>query len=51
MRFRGQAGDLFLSTRYDAKNRRYRIEPITHEIPHGTDVFNVSMQRNLASVE
>lgn len=34
-----------------AKNRRYRIEPVTQQIPHGTGILNVSTQRILARKE
>jgi len=37
--------------RFVAKNRRYRIEPVTQQIPHGTGVLNVSTQRILARKE
>jgi hypothetical protein len=30
-----------------AKNRRYRIEPVTQQIPHGTGILNITTQRIL----
>ena len=31
-----------------SKNRRYRIEPVTHKLPHGTGHLLVSTHRVLA---
>jgi hypothetical protein len=34
-----------------SKNRRYRIEPVTHKLPHGTGHLLVSTLRILAKPE
>lgn len=34
-----------------AKNRQYRIEPVTRQIPHGDGILNVSTQRILARTD
>jgi hypothetical protein len=34
-----------------AKNRRYRIEPVTQQIPHGRGILNIATQRILACKE
>ena len=34
-----------------SKNRRYRIEPVTHKLPHGTGHLLVSTDRILATPE
>jgi hypothetical protein len=34
-----------------AKNRRYRIEPVTQQVPHGTGILKVSTQRILSRDE
>ncbi len=34
-----------------AKNRRYRIEPVTYKIPHGSGYLLISTQRILATLK